>query len=183
MIFKIDAPPAKGEDAGSRFGFDAEAVRKAVTGEGNVPPGFGSISSRTLGWNHLPALLAADLWREYLAKFTLAQLFETDQSPPPEPSGSSGPVPAETQVSYEPASLAGGEGLAGMLHELNVWLARLADRCEFSGKDVVRVKPDTPKPAPESPPNVEKEQVDRPAGHQPYGQGAHDPGRGADPGR
>jgi hypothetical protein len=158
VIFKIDAPPVKGEEAGSRFGFDAEAVLKAVTGEGNALPTGSVTSAKPMGWNNLPALLAVDLWREYLGKFTLAQLFEADQSLPPEPSKPSVPILAETQALFQPTSLTSSGGLAGILHELNALLARLADRCEFKGKYVIKVRPEIPKPA-ISPSSKEAEQM------------------------
>jgi len=148
VVFKIDAAPAKREEAGSRFGFEPEAVRKAVTGEGINPGQPSNIPRRRVAWNQLPALIAVDLWREYLAKFTLQELFETNQTKPQSPSAPSGPIPAETQALYQP-SLASGSALsdafAGILHDLNAILARLADRCEFGGKEIVRIQPDAPK--------------------------------------
>ena len=97
VAFKIDAIPAKDEEEGSRFGFDAEAVRKAITGEG-INPGAPSDTPRhRVAWNQLPARIAADLWREYLSKFTLAELFEASQP---------GPVPprARTRTSRYPSA-------------------------------------------------------------------------------
>lgn len=156
VIFKIDAKPVKGEETGSRFGFDAEAVRKAITGEG-INPDSQNDARRHVAWNQLPAMLAADLWREYLAKFTLQQLFEVEQSLPTEPLPPSGPVPAETQALYQPTSFVGGSALTGILHEINTQLARWADRCEFSGENAIRVRPEAAKPTDASPPGIQKE--------------------------
>jgi len=72
VSFKIDAEPVKEKHLpGSRFGFDPEAVRKAVSGEGVSPNAPSDAARRRVAWNQLPALIAADLWREYLSKFTL----------------------------------------------------------------------------------------------------------------
>ena len=150
VAFKIDAEPAKDDEPGSRFGFNAEAVRKAITGEGINPGAPNDAPRRRVAWNQLPALIAADLWREYLSKYTLAELFE-DSQPGPRPKP---PAPApelvETQAVYQPLALSSGfeKAIAGMLHEVNKVLARWADKCEFSGGKIV--KSATPPPKPET---------------------------------
>ncbi|HUI88729.1 MAG TPA: hypothetical protein VLX61_08365 [Anaerolineales bacterium] len=83
VTFKIDAAPAKGKEKGSRFGFDQKAVEKAAHGEG-INASFGKDEPRHVAWNQLPALIAADLWREYLSKFTLNELFSASIMPPAE---------------------------------------------------------------------------------------------------
>jgi hypothetical protein len=158
--FKIDATPAKEDEEGSRFGFDAESVRKAITGEGINPQAPSDTPRHRVAWNQLPALIAADLWREYLSKFTLAELFEASQpgfiaSPP-----AVIPKPDETQALPQPVTPSGGfeKMLAGMFHELNAFLARLADRCERSEAKTVKhvapapkpKKPDVKEPEPET---------------------------------
>ncbi len=55
---------------GTRFGFNPESVRLAITREGIVPNGL-----RNVPWYEIPAYLAVDVWREYLAKFKLNELF------------------------------------------------------------------------------------------------------------
>ena len=149
VVFKIDASPAKGDNEGSRFGFDAEAVRKAITGEG-INPGAPSDAPRhRVAWNQLPALITADLWREYLSKFTLAELFEASQPAakpkPPAPA----PEPAETQALLEPVTPSSGleKTLAGMLHEINLVIARWADKCEGLGKKAAKSATPAPKQA------------------------------------
>ena len=77
VTFKIDATPAEEKEKGSRFGFDPEAVEKAARGEG-INASTGRDEATRVAWNQLPALIAADLWREYLAKFTFNQLFRAD---------------------------------------------------------------------------------------------------------
>ena len=79
VVFKIDANPAKGKDAGSRFGFDKEAVRKAVWHTSvNITPD----AHRTVEWHQLPVSIAVDLWREYLGKFRFDELFQATQNIP-----------------------------------------------------------------------------------------------------
>jgi 23S rRNA pseudoU1915 N3-methylase RlmH len=82
VVFKVDAQPADDSGPGSRFGFDENAVFKAISKEGinpNAPD-----EARHVAWNQIPALIAADLWREFAAKFTLSQLFEPSQPALPE---------------------------------------------------------------------------------------------------
>jgi hypothetical protein len=55
---------------GTRFGFNSHSVQQATTREGIVPNGL-----RNVPWYEIPAYLAVDIWREYLAKFTLVELF------------------------------------------------------------------------------------------------------------
>jgi hypothetical protein len=81
VTFKIDAAPAKGKEKGSRFGYDENAVERAVKGEG-VSAASGKDEPKHVSWNQLPALIAADLWREYLGKFTLNELFSASRLPP-----------------------------------------------------------------------------------------------------
>lgn len=146
VVFKIDAAPAKGDDDGSRFGYDPESVRRAITGEGVTLET--SKTPRRIAWNQLPARLAADLWREYLSKFTLAELFEASQPGPKPKPPAPAPEPDETKALLEPVIPGRNweKALAGMLHEMNIILARWVDRCERTqAKDVRSVTP-TPKP-------------------------------------
>jgi hypothetical protein len=81
VTFKIDAAPAKGNEKGSRFGFDQDSVERAARGEG-INASSGKEESKHVAWNQLPTLIAADLWREYLSKFTLNDLFSASLMPP-----------------------------------------------------------------------------------------------------
>jgi hypothetical protein len=81
VTFKINAAPAKGKEKGSRFGFDQEAVERAAKGEG-INAGSGKEEPKHVAWNQLPALIAADLWREYLSKFTSNELFSASLESP-----------------------------------------------------------------------------------------------------
>jgi hypothetical protein len=85
-------------------------------------------------------LIAADLWREYLSKFTWAELFEASPGlasvTPPE----SAPVPDDTQALLQPVAAGSGLelSLAGMFHEMNRILGGLGDRCERSESKTVK---------------------------------------------
>ncbi|HUH97112.1 MAG TPA: hypothetical protein VLZ89_07125 [Anaerolineales bacterium] len=92
VTFKIDAAPSRGKEKGSRFGFDQDALERAVHAEG-ISAGSGTEQARPVAWNQLPALIAADLWREYLGKFTLNELFCAGLKPPPEVPQPEAPAP------------------------------------------------------------------------------------------
>lgn len=140
--FKIDADPVKDPAMpGSRFGYNEEAVFKAIVGEGINPGAPNNARRRQVAWNQLPALVAVDVWREYLAKFKLGQLFEESQRMVSKPVTPLNQIPAETQA-LPPASSGGGGAPTGMLRSLNASLARLADRCESGGKTPIRILPD-----------------------------------------
>ncbi|MBI1854600.1 MAG: hypothetical protein HYR93_01820 [Chloroflexi bacterium] len=102
ITFKLDATPAKGREKGSRFGFDKDAVEKAARGEG-ISASSKPEEMKHVAWNQLPSLIAADLWREFLSKYTLNELFSASLDPLgeiPQP----GPTPKEDeQESLGPA--------------------------------------------------------------------------------
>jgi hypothetical protein len=83
VIFKMDGTPAIAGQPGSRFGFSSEAVRRAAHGEGMTADPEAA-SRIQVAWNQLPGLIAVDLWREYLAKFTLEDLFAAQFDAVPE---------------------------------------------------------------------------------------------------
>jgi hypothetical protein len=60
----------------SQFGYDPAAVRNAITRE-VIQLGTADKSRVRLEWNQLPAHLVVNLWREYIRKFKLADLFTT----------------------------------------------------------------------------------------------------------
>jgi hypothetical protein len=167
VIFQIDADPVKGDAPGSHFA-DLEPfeirppednpVFKAIVGEG-INPKVVSDDLRHVAWNQLPARIAVDLWREYLAKFTLQQLFEGEQSPLPEPPAPSSLLPAETQALYQPTHVASGGILVRMLREINNKLARWADHCEASGRERIKVKKEVSLRTDDSPQSGEREKA------------------------
>jgi|GEM_PF-278567 len=95
VVFKLDARAAKDDEPGSHFGYDEEAVFSAISKEGIDPSA--KDGARRVAWNQIPALIAADLWREYAAKFTLNQLFEPTQPALPDI-----PQPQPPRVKEEP---------------------------------------------------------------------------------
>lgn len=58
----------------SHYGFDAEAVRNAITRE-VIQLGTSNNSQSRMEWNKLPAHLVVNIWREYIRKFKLNDLF------------------------------------------------------------------------------------------------------------
>jgi hypothetical protein len=83
VTFKLDGQPAPAGLPGSRFGFSAAAVELAARGEGLSADADGAQRTH-VAWNQLPGLIAVDLWREYLAKFTLDDLFTDRFEPVPD---------------------------------------------------------------------------------------------------
>ena len=137
VTFKIDADPIRGQAPGSHFGYDREAVRKAVIGQAvnpNAPP---NTLEFKVAWNELPAALAADLWREYLSKFTLTQLFTDDLILPASmPQSTQAPPNPDAEAIRTPMAAVRqnflAEALTGMMHELGRFLGGWADRLEAS---------------------------------------------------
>ena len=58
----------------SQYGYDPASVRNAITRE-VIHLGTADKSQVRLEWNQLPAHLVVNLWREYIRKFKLADLF------------------------------------------------------------------------------------------------------------
>ena len=132
----------EGISRGSHFGYSEEAVRQAVINQAVNPNAQPNTLEYKVAWNELPAALAADLWREYLSKFTLGQLFTAGlilpaSVPLPKPQASNPDADAiRSPVSpYEQNVLA--RALTGMLHVLSVWFGRFADRLEAADRQPV----------------------------------------------
>jgi hypothetical protein len=174
VSFRVNTGFPKEGKPGSRFGYrtgvtkrdkenekkDKEAIRRAILGEGINPNEVPDSPRRRVAWNVLPGSLAADLWREYLAKFTLDQLFQPDQLvPPPSP-----PVPQPTEEEIDPLSQpiqvtsnhdAMQNSLARMVREVNLIMSRTIAVLEGKKEEPVR-RPVVPAPFP-SEPRVKKE--------------------------
>lgn len=58
----------------SRYGFDADAVRNAITRE-VMQLGTSQNAKSRMAWNELPAHLVVNVWREYIRKFKFSDLF------------------------------------------------------------------------------------------------------------
>jgi hypothetical protein len=135
VTFKIDADPVRGDRPGSHFGYDEGAVRRAVINQAINPNAKPDTLEYKVAWNELPAALAADLWREYMSKFTLGQLFTPNlvlpaavpqsQVPPPSPDADA----LRSPIAGQPQGFL-AEALTGMIHELNGILGRLANYVE-----------------------------------------------------
>jgi hypothetical protein len=70
--FRLDGEAGVG---GTMYGYNPRAVWQAIASEAIDPDQPLDAHSRRIPWNWLPVYLAADLWREYLRKFTLNELF------------------------------------------------------------------------------------------------------------
>ncbi len=75
----------------TRFGYDENAVLGAILHENINPDAPHDTDTRRQSWQWIPVYLVADLWREYLRKFTLNELFsfapplqENDADDPPQ---------------------------------------------------------------------------------------------------
>jgi len=104
VTFKIDAMPAKGNEKGSRFGFNQDSVERAARGEG-INAGSSKEEPKHVAWNQIPTLIAADLWREYLSKFTLNELFTASLVPPSDAPQPEAPVEKDKAKIPEPVKI------------------------------------------------------------------------------
>ncbi|HLF87414.1 MAG TPA: hypothetical protein VI451_00580 [Anaerolineales bacterium] len=63
------------EEVESGFGYNSEAVKKAIQHTSIDPEESYGSDQRRVEWNRLPAFLAVEVWREHLRKFTFEELF------------------------------------------------------------------------------------------------------------
>jgi len=70
--FKLDNKPNEGQ---TEFGFNANTIWKANGREGIDPKKGEDMQQRRVRWDWLPAFVAVEIWREYLGKFTIGELF------------------------------------------------------------------------------------------------------------
>ena len=164
ISFRVNTGFPKDGKLGSRFGYrigatkrdrdneqrDKDAIRRAILGEGINPNAVPDSPRRRVAWNEFPAALAVDVWREYVGKFTLDELFQPTQvvpAPPPQ-------LPQPTEEEIDPLSqpiLVGAQrdsmrdGLARMVRELNIMMSRairvLEEQKEDKNKRVVGPAP------------------------------------------
>jgi hypothetical protein len=71
-IFRLDSEYGQGN---TEFGYSASSVWRAITYEGAVPEKGKDTQQSQTSWQKQPAYIAADLWRDYLRKFTMSELF------------------------------------------------------------------------------------------------------------
>ncbi len=116
VVFRVDTKPPEKGHPGSLFGYrtgnenidreneekDKKAIEKAIVfGEGINP----TTTYYHVAWNRLPALLAVDVWREYVEKFTLDELFKQDQKIPYSPPLLSKPTEDEIDALTRPIQM------------------------------------------------------------------------------
>lgn len=75
--FKLNSRPGEGK---TYFGYSPQAVWRAIARQGIDPNALPDSEGRHVDWDWLPVHLAVDLWREYLRKFTLDELFRFAES-------------------------------------------------------------------------------------------------------
>jgi len=143
VSFRVNTGFPKEGKPGSRFGYrigvtkrdkenekkDKEAIRKAILGEGINPNALPDSPRRRVAWNEFPASLAVDVWREYVSKFTLDELFSPDQLVPASPPQLPQPTEEEVDPLSQPILVGANrdamrDGLARMVRELNLMVAR-----------------------------------------------------------
>jgi len=154
VTFRVDTGFPKEGQPGSRFGYrtgvtkkakeneekDKEAIRKAILGEG-INPTIQSDSPRhRVAWNQLPAALATDVWREYVAKFTLDELFVSEQSVPPPPTQLPQPTEEEIDLLSQPIQFGAKretmqDGFATMIRQINMFMDRMIRSLEGTKKE------------------------------------------------
>lgn len=170
VSFRVDTGfPTEGQP-GSRFGYrtgvtkkaksdelkDKEAIRKAILGEGinpNIQPGS---PRHRVAWNQLPAALAVDVWREYVAKFTLDELFAPDQLVPAPPVQQPQPTEEEIDPLSQPFQVGARRetmqenmqvSMTRMLREINKLMDRTIKWLERTSEDTKNQKPTPAVPA------------------------------------
>jgi len=163
VSFRVDTGFPNEGQPGSRFGFrfgitkkdkenerlDEEAIQKAILGEG-INPNISTDSPRhRVAWNQLPVLLAVDVWREYVAKFKLDELFKPDQLVPAPPPQIHEPVEEEIDPLTQRLDLSSNQNAIqrsyiSMLREIN----KLMDRTIKWLDKTKPAGPQKPVPAP-----------------------------------
>jgi hypothetical protein len=73
VYFRLESTPGEGN---TQFGYRPSSVEKAILGQ-NIDLNYPiDAANRNRRWDWLPAHLAADVWREFLGKYTLDELFQ-----------------------------------------------------------------------------------------------------------
>ena len=166
VSFRVNTGLPKSGKPGSRFGYrtgptkrdkenekrDKEAIRRAILGEGINPIAVLDSPRRRVAWNELPGSLAVDIWREYIAKFTLDQLFLPDQPVPPPPPLVPQPTEEEIDPLSQPIQVSANRdamqtSLARMVRELNLLMSKAITRLEGKKEEPIR-RPMIPQPVP-----------------------------------
>jgi hypothetical protein len=174
ISFRVNTGFPKEGQPGSRFGYrtgvtkqdkenekrDKEAIRRAILGEGINPIAVLDSPRRRVAWNELPGSLAVDIWREYIAKFTLNQLFQADQVVPPPPPRAPQPTEEEIDPLSQPIRVSSNrnefrDSLARMVREINLFMSKAITKLERKPEGPIR-RPVIPQPTPAEP-RIKKE--------------------------
>lgn len=162
VTFRVDTGFPEGNEPGSRFGYrtgitrkakenegkDKEAIRKAIIGQGINLNYLPDSPRHRLAWNELPASLAVDVWREYVAKFTLDELFSPSLTVPAPLKKLPEPVEQEEDM-FQPLTLGSARGslqgsIVALLREINLLMKRGIELLE--GKKIVQDSSKTESP-------------------------------------
>jgi len=162
VTFRVDTGFPEGNEPGSRFGYrtgitrkakenegeDKEAIRKAIIGQGINLNYLPDSPRHRLAWNELPASLAVDVWREYVAKFTLDELFSPTLTVPAPLKKLPEPVEQEEDM-FQPLTLGSARGslqgsIVALLREINLLMKRGIELLE--GKKIVQDSSKTESP-------------------------------------
>ncbi len=127
VVFKIKAKPASGHAPGSRFGYNGDSVFNAIKAESINPNELKDTDRRRIRWNQLPAHLAADLWREYLRKFTFSNLFEERENIHYLREKKGSPCPCNLEATYQRSTKR--KAVDDMLMEIRVFFDKLLRLC------------------------------------------------------
>ena len=76
VSFRLDANDGEG---GTQFGYRAASVERAISGRPIDASDGAESKEKAANWQYLPVHLAANIWRETLAKFTLSEIFEQSE--------------------------------------------------------------------------------------------------------
>jgi hypothetical protein len=155
--------PLEGQP-GSRFGYrkgvtkkdkereeqDKDAIRRAILAEGINPIAEPDSPRHRVAWNQLPAALAVDVWREYVGKFTLDELFLPSQDVPAPKIKMPEPTPEEIDRLSQPIRVGATRErmrsmFTSMLHEINVWMDGMLVKLEENpGDNATKTTPPPP---------------------------------------
>ena len=173
VSFRVNTGFPKAGQPGSRFGYrkgitkkereleelDKEAIRRAILGEGINPTESADSPRHRVAWNQLPVALAVDVWREYVGKFTLDQLFDPSQEVPAAAPKLIAPTEEEVELLSQPIRVGARREMqsmfASMLHVINGWMAQMLDSMENPKPGKTKTPAPVPLPTP-SVPTTEK---------------------------
>ncbi|HEY2980352.1 MAG TPA: hypothetical protein VGJ22_04150 [Anaerolineales bacterium] len=156
VVFRLDTGQIRKGDRGSLFGYsrggerekaDKKAIERAIIGQAVNPNQLSDTNYYQVAWNELPAYLAADLWREYLSKFKLDQLFKAELIPPKREHASDDSVPERditmlnSPIQPEQRGLV-EDTLTGMLRGINSVLKGYTGNSGSNGAAVAEAPPE-----------------------------------------